>query len=1156
MEQEALTAVLHIKTDAADVKRATEQLLSIATDATVKQGFENISKLMENSTAINKQNFAELTKTMKEASEEIKQIFSQSNSNEITKQQTAIEKLTKDLEAQKKAYEDLKKSIDEAKKAEKAKEASNTSDKKKIDDYTNSLFDATMANNEFGKSIISLSQNGLSGFFSNAVSSVASFGKALLGLLANPVFLTIAGVASVGTALKWWYDYNQGIAEATHLTKKFTNLDGTELKNFRADVQAVADTFGKDFTDVLSEASAKSKQLGVTMQEALQKVTEEYVKADGANDTLVNNLVKSNSELERSIADVFDDTDGLFEMISTNAKIFINTYIVEILKGLKEAKNWLVEIWDENEWLRKGVGILANFTINSIKTTIKGLSLLGSSIKNVITLLNPSNWGDSDKIKEAFNNIAKSFLEYGEQTAKTFTDIFSGEGSDLFNKKISEFADMGKSNDKIKDTITYIEALQKKLDEAQKKLNAVNPLKTDPKEIERRKEAVKVLEDEIKKFNILITSESTLQRIQREREEAQTKLEELADKNASAKEIEAQKAIIFALDEQKKAYEDKISLASEYERLTNRIASEQAKLNKMSLNATDEEIRKQQEKIRLLEIEKAKRDEAIFNNSFGGQLKAYTDYSKEILKIEQDRKKKIDAINKANLTKEQKESKINSVNKFADLSVKQVQSNLLSEDATKGITEEVAKQMQEVVNMTAEELDTKIIELKGKISDLKKVGASSTDAKSLSELETNLDICINQFQTLQDKETSTANKTESDKKKWEKFAKYFSSASEIIKNVADGLNALSDEAKQTIDDMLSIADMGVNMITNISKLTETTIQSEEATAETSAKAISSVEKASAILAIISVAIQIATKIINLFKSRKEKQAQKEIEALQNKVDKLQRSYDALGKQIDKSFSADATKLINQQDVLLRQQKELLKQEIEAEKQRKKADKDKIKSIEEQIYSIDEILSNRDSDIVSKMLGKDYNSVLDDFSGAIISSMDDAETSVNDAVKNIGKSIKKLSVQQMLNSKLQPITEKYAKTLSDAMLDGVIDATEETTLKGLEKSIETISENYLNQFPGLWDEAEKERQGVSGGINSMSQDTAEEMNGRLTQIQAHTYNINTNVQMLTDFAQNQLAVLQGINTNTATNADYVKKIHSMFEDVTIRGVKMR
>ena len=180
MEQEALTAVLHIKTDVADVKRATEQLKGIATDTTVKQGFENISKLMENSTAISKQNFADLTKTMKEASEEIKQIFSQSNSNEITKQQTAIEKLTKDLEAQKKAYEDLKKSIDEAKKAEKAKEASKASDKKKVDDYTNSLIDATIGNNEFGKSIISLSQskNGLSGFFSNAVSSVASFGKA------------------------------------------------------------------------------------------------------------------------------------------------------------------------------------------------------------------------------------------------------------------------------------------------------------------------------------------------------------------------------------------------------------------------------------------------------------------------------------------------------------------------------------------------------------------------------------------------------------------------------------------------------------------------------------------------------------------------------------------------------------------------------------------------------------------------------------------------------------------------------------------------------------------------------------------------------------------------------------------------------------------
>mgnify|MGYP003295522690 CR=1 FL=1 len=597
--------------------------------------------------------------------------------------------------------------------------------------------------------------------------------------------MTITGVADVGAAVKFWFDYNKGIEEATRLTKQFTDLDGADLKNFRADVQAVADTFGKDFADVLTEAKNKSKQLGITMQESLQKVTEEYIKTDGANNQLVTDLVKSNSELERSIADVFDSTDGLFEVIKTNGKIIINKILVKILNGLKSLVKWITNIWDENEWLRKSVGTLATFTINAIQTIIKGLKAIGVTIKNVATMLNPVNWFKPQKMKEALNNIGDAFADFGKQAKKTFTDIFDGTGADRFNKKIEEFAKMGKGSEKPKgkkepkDILTYIELLQKKLDAAQKKLNSINPLRTDPKEIERRKAAVKVLEDEIKKFNILISSESTLQRIQREREEAQRKLETLADNNANEKDLEAQKQIIIALDEQKKAYEDKISLASEYERLTNNIAREQEKLNKMSLTASEDEIRAQLEKIRLLEIEKAKRDEIISNNSFSGQLKAYTDYSKEILKIEQDRQNKIDAINKSKLTDEEKKKKINSVNKFSDYLQQQAQSDVLSDDAAKSIVDDVAKEMKYIVGLTADELNKKIILLKGKISELKKVGSSTADAKLLSELENSLEICINQFQKLQDTETETASKTSADEKKWKNFAINFCLTSSI-----------------------------------------------------------------------------------------------------------------------------------------------------------------------------------------------------------------------------------------------------------------------------------------------------------------------------------------------------------------------------------------
>lgn len=66
---------------------------------------------------------------------------------------------------------------------------------------------------------------------------------------------------------------------------------------------------------------------------------------------------------------------------------------------------------------------------------------------------------------------------------------------------------------------------------------------------------------------------------------------------------------------------------------------------------------------------------------------------------------------------------------------------------------------------------------------------------------------------------------------------------------------------------------------------------------------------------------------------------------------------------------------------------------------------------------------------------------------------------------------------------------------------------------------------------LWQSAQ-ERNAVSGGIANVTQDTAEEMKGRLTQIQSHTFSINESMKMMVNMQTTQLAILQGIHTDTA------------------------
>lgn len=153
--------------------------------------------------------------------------------------------------------------------------------KKYIEDHTKGLQDNAKASdallgqirgliggtNTFGSSLKSLSVNASNGgtLLTGMGNSLKAFGKTLLGLLKNPYVLAIAGVVA---GFKWFYDYNKGLVEASRLTKYFTGLTGDAMRSVRDNVQAVSDTFGKNFNETLKTANAMSKNLGVSVNEA------------------------------------------------------------------------------------------------------------------------------------------------------------------------------------------------------------------------------------------------------------------------------------------------------------------------------------------------------------------------------------------------------------------------------------------------------------------------------------------------------------------------------------------------------------------------------------------------------------------------------------------------------------------------------------------------------------------------------------------------------------------------------------------------------------------------------------------------------------------------------------------------------------------------
>ena len=111
-----------------------------------------------------------------------------------------------------------------------------------------------------------------------------------LSLLTNPYFLAMAGVAGVGMAFKWFYDYNKGLMEATRLTKQFTGLTGNEMKSVRNEVLAVSNTFGLEFTETMQSANTMSKAFGISVSESLKIMQDGLVSGANANGEFLDTI--------------------------------------------------------------------------------------------------------------------------------------------------------------------------------------------------------------------------------------------------------------------------------------------------------------------------------------------------------------------------------------------------------------------------------------------------------------------------------------------------------------------------------------------------------------------------------------------------------------------------------------------------------------------------------------------------------------------------------------------------------------------------------------------------------------------------------------------------------------------------------------------------
>lgn len=238
----------------------------------------------------------ELKKKLEADRAEKKQIdINNASYNELSKTYTQMKKRINEMDAaerqRNKAYIDQSKQV-----YERMKELQAETGKMQLNvgNYQAAITQAITGNSRFASSLMGMvgGASSASGALGIVNANAMALGQTLMTLLANPVFLAIAGIAGAGMAFSFWKDYNNGLAEASRLTTQFTGLVGQEMNGVRDSIQATADAFGKDFKETLQAADTLVAQFGISWSEAVETINKGFEAGADINGDFLNNIMQ------------------------------------------------------------------------------------------------------------------------------------------------------------------------------------------------------------------------------------------------------------------------------------------------------------------------------------------------------------------------------------------------------------------------------------------------------------------------------------------------------------------------------------------------------------------------------------------------------------------------------------------------------------------------------------------------------------------------------------------------------------------------------------------------------------------------------------------------------------------------------------------------
>ncbi|MBR6776079.1 MAG: tape measure protein [Bacteroidales bacterium] len=255
-----------------------------------------------------------------------------------------------------------------------------------------------------------------------------------------------------------------------------------------------------------------------------------------------------------------------------------------------------------------------------------------------------------------------------------------------------------------------------------------------------------------------------------------------------------------------------------------------------------------------------------------------------------------------------------------------------------------------------------------------------------------------------------------------------------------------------------------------------------------------------------------------------------IDEIIDRYEVLNRSVDEYGKKANESFGTGKKAAIEQQIALKQLQIELLKTAIAQEEQKKDPDDDKIKEWEDEIYLLEGEIDDLGDAAVDAIFGESISTAIENFTSAITdawANAGNASQKAKDVVKNMLKQMISESIKAMIQS--SGALEQIRTKMEEFFLDGIISASEQAILEGMAEDLANEIENKYGWADDLFaNDSEFSQDSTKKGFQAMSQESADELNGRFTAIQIDTSNIKSlcdSILINTQFITNTIVAMR-------------------------------